>query len=84
MCLPSRFIVSETFVANPQAKALDRGQSELTWTGGGMLYFDDMDHSEKKDSVVLIDGILLATGRAILAELLCKFVEHLVGARESG
>jgi hypothetical protein len=35
-----------------------------------------MDHSEKKDLIVLIDGILLATGLTMLAELLCKFAER--------
>lgn len=84
MLLPSRFVVSETFVANPQATALDRGKSALNWTGSGMLYFDDLDHSEKKDLVVLIYGILLATGLAMLAELLCKFADYLVGGGEGG
>jgi YD repeat-containing protein len=71
-----QLVAKATFVANPQAKALDRGQSELTWAGSGTLYLDDMDHSEKKDLIVLIDGILLATGLAMLAELLCKFAER--------
>lgn len=79
MRLPRRFIVSETFVTNPQAKALDRGESELTWAGNGMLYLDDLDHTEKKDLIVLIDGILLATGLAMFAELLCKFAERFAG-----
>jgi hypothetical protein len=44
-----------------------------------MLYLDDLDHSEKKDLIALIDVILLATGLAMPSELLCKFAERFAG-----
>jgi hypothetical protein len=78
---PGRFIISGTFAGSPHAVSSSNGESELSWDGPGMTYFDDMDHLEQKDFVILFQGILLATGLAMLAKLACKIAELVADTR---